>query len=84
MNADILNAGITVPEVNAYTYPQGPRGIGIRNIRQTNSKLIITFDDNTVKELDFPNWWFGTRDEYSALTAEERKECFLFFIRDEI
>ena len=83
MFKNIVNAGITTPQVNAFTYPQGPRGIGIKNISQDKNRIIITFDDDSVTDVAFPCWWFGTRDEYNSLSYEEKNRYYLHFILDD-
>lgn len=87
MFENIISAGISTPEINACTYPQGPKGpkgTGIKNISQDKNRIIITFDDDSVQELAFPDWWFGTREEYNSLTDEEKNRYYLHFIRDDI
>ena len=84
MNVDILNAAISLPQVNAYTYPCGPRGVGISSVTQDDNRIILTFDDNRVTELAFPAWWFGTKEEYALLTYEQKQTYFMFFILDDI
>lgn len=87
MFENIINAGISTPEVNAYTYPQGPKGpqgTGIKSISQDKNKIIITLDDDSTQELAFPDWWFGTREEYNALSYEEKSRYYLHFIMDDV
>lgn len=84
MNSDIINVSVTTPQINAYTYPQGPRGVGIAAVTQSNNKIIVTLEDNSVSELDFPAWWFGTKEEYATLSLAQKQSYFLFFIKDNI
>lgn len=81
---DIVNASITTPQVNAYTYPQGPRGYGIKSISQDRNKIIFTFDNGETQEITFPDWWFGSIEQYNALPLEDRSSCYLYFILDDI
>ena len=81
---NILNASISTTEVNAATYPQGPRGKGIKSIRQDLNSIIITLDDDSEYTVAFPDWWFGTIDEYNAIPIEDRTKHYLYFIRDDV
>ncbi len=82
MNCKTVKADIKCPAVNAFTFPEGPRGVGIKDILQDKNKLIILFDNETSKTLEMPNWWFGTRDEYNSLSAEERASRDIYFIEE--
>ena len=77
-----IRAEICVPSVGAFTFPEGPRGKGIREILQTKNELIIIFDDGVRQILPFPDWWFGTRSEYNRLSAEEKQNKDLYFIEE--
>ncbi len=77
-----LNASITVPEVAASTYPQGPKGIGISSFTQNGNIITVTFDDGSTETLTFPDWWFGTMAEYNAMTDEEKSLYTLHFIEE--
>lgn len=79
---NIINASISTPEIKGCTYPQGPRGIGIKSISQDADSIIITLDDNSVHTIAFPAWWFGTADEYNALSSEKKTAYYLYFIKD--
>lgn len=81
---NILNASISTPQVNASTCPQGPRGKGIKSIRQDLNSIIITLDDDSEYTVAFPDWWFGTIDEYNAIPIEDRTKHYLYFIRDDV
>lgn len=83
MNDFVMNASITTPEISACTYPQGPRGIGIKSITQDKNNIIITFDDGATQNLKFPDWWFGSIEEYNSLTSVQKREYSFFFIREE-
>ena len=84
MNSDIINASVTAPQINACTYPQGPRGVGIASVTQSNNSIIVTMEDGNTSELEFPAWWFGTKEEYASLDFSQKQRFFLFFIRDDI
>lgn len=77
-----INASISVPVINAYTYPQGPRGVGIKSITQDGNTVTIVLDDNSKSKLTFPDWWFGTRAEYNAMTQDEKNMFELHFIEE--
>lgn len=77
-----VNAGIITQQVNAYTFPSGPRGIGIKDVAQKGNTIVFTFDNDSVEEFVFPDWWFGTRDEYNALTDNEKTSKQLYFIEE--
>ena len=77
-----IRASVTVPSADAYTFPAGPRGTGIKEITQTKNEIIIVFDDDTRQVLSFPDWWFGTRNEYNRLSQEERCSKDLYFIEE--
>ena len=64
------------------TYPTGPRGRGIKEISQTQNRLIVTYDDDKTQEFMLPDWWFGTREEYNSLPEAEKTEKSLYFIEE--
>lgn len=78
-----VNANISVPDITAYTYPQGPRGVGINSIKQNKNIITVIFDDEREFELSFPNWWFGTRKEYNNMSDEEKNGYYLHFIEED-
>lgn len=78
-----VNASISVPNVNVLTYPQGPRGVGISSVKQDKNIITIIFDDGRECKLSFPNWWFGTRNEYNNMSDEEKNRYYLHFIEEE-
>lgn len=82
MSEYTVNASISVPEVNACTYPQGPRGTGIQSVSQNKDVITVTLDDGRQFSVTFPDWWFGTRNEYNLLTQEERDSFYLHFIEE--
>ncbi len=78
----IISAGITTPHVDAYTFPSGPRGAGIKAVVQEDNTIIFTFDDESIEKFIFPDWWFGTREEYNRLSDREKTEKQLYFIEE--
>ncbi len=64
------------------TYPTGPRGRGISEIHQTENRLTVTYDDGVTQDFQLPDWWFGTRDEYNSLPADEKTSKSLYFIEE--
>ncbi len=78
----IISAGITTPHVDAYTFPSGPRGAGIKSVIQEDNTIIFTFDDESIEKFVFPDWWFGTREEYNSLSDREKTEKQLYFIEE--
>ncbi len=76
------NISLSVPEINVSTYPQGPRGTGIKSISQNKNVITVTFDDGRESVLTFPHWWFGTKDEYNSLSEEEKAGYYLHFIEE--
>ena len=78
----IISAGITTPNVEAYTFPSGPRGAGIKSVTQDGNSIIFTFEDDTMENFVFPDWWFGTRTEYNRLSDKEKREKQLYFIEE--
>lgn len=83
MDNQIISAEIITPEISAYTFPSGPKGNGITNIEMVGNTLVFTFDDGATQNVVFPLWWFGTRSEYNAMTAEKRAEYTLHFIEED-
>lgn len=77
-----ISAQITTPRVDAYTFPSGPRGAGIKSVVQDGNNIIFTFDDGFVENFVFPDWWFGTREEYNKLSDYEKKSRQLYFIEE--
>lgn len=77
-----LEASVNTPSVNAFTFPSGPRGAGIKSVSQTGNSIIFTFDDDVVEQFIFPEWWFGTRHEYNSLSAAEKTSKMLYFIQE--
>lgn len=82
MELKTVKASIKTPVVNAYTFPEGPRGRGIKEIVQDKNKLDILFDDDTHQLIEMPNWWFGTRAEYNRLSSYEKKSRDIYFIEE--
>lgn len=79
----VINTDILVPDVKVSTYPQGPRGVGIKSITQQDNYIYITFDDGNGSIINFPDWWFGTKEMYYALSPEERNRFSIHFIRED-
>lgn len=77
-----INAFLTTPKVDAFTFQSGPRGIGIKSITQDGNTIIITYDDGKTSSLTFPDWWFGTRREYNNLSANDKMRYYIFFIEE--
>lgn len=77
-----VDAGIITPQVNAYTFPSGPRGVGIKDVTQEGNTIVFTFDNDSVEKFVFPDWWFGTRSEYNALSEGEKTSKQLYFIEE--
>lgn len=69
--------------VNIKTYPQGERGYGIKSVTQSGNVLTVTFDDGTQQTLDMLDWWFGSADEYNALSDESKNQKSLYFIEED-
>ncbi|MBR5232975.1 MAG: hypothetical protein IKW03_02075 [Clostridia bacterium] len=82
MECKTVKAEIKSPVVNAFTFPEGPRGIGIKEIRRINNVMIITFDDDRQQVLEMPDWWFGTRTEYNNLSESQKYEKEIYFIEE--
>lgn len=82
MDMKTVRASIKCPSVHAYTFPEGPRGRGIRQVIQQGNKLEFIFDDDTSQLVVMTNWWFGTRTEYDKLLPEEKKAYELCFIEE--
>lgn len=78
----IISAGITTPHVDAYTFPAGPRGKGIKSVTQYENTIVFTFDDDSLENFVFPDWWFGTRTEYNNLSDAEKTSKQLYFIEE--
>lgn len=79
---DCINVEIKTPDICVQTYPAGPRGIGIKSIEQEDNKIIMTFDNGQVNVIEIPDWWFGTRNEYNALSEAEKTSKSLYFIEE--
>ena len=77
-----VQAFVQPEKINAYTVPSGPRGNGIKTITQYGNQIIVTYDNDKQDILNFPDWWFGTRAQYNALTREERNKYYLYFIEE--
>lgn len=82
MNDVNITASVTAPEVRAFTLPAGPKGVGIRKVTLSGNLITIEYDDGNTQTLSLPGWWFGTRAQYNALTAEEKAEYSLHFIEE--
>ncbi len=82
MDMKTVRASIKCPSVNAFTFPEGPRGRGIKEIVQHENQLNIIYDDETTQLVILTNWWFGTRNEYNALLPEEKTAYELYFIEE--
>lgn len=82
MNGFEIETKLIVPEVNVRTCPQGPRGVGIRNITQNGNVLTVTYDDGSTQDLTFPAWWFGTLEEYYSMSEDEKKNHYIHFIEE--
>lgn len=78
----IISAGFTTPHVDAYTFPSGPRGAGIRSVTQEDNTIVFKFDDGSIENFIFPDWWFGTRNQYNELSHEEKTSKQLYFIEE--
>lgn len=81
-DCNCLCAGIETPVVNACTYPTGQRGNGIKSIKQQENLLTVTYDDGNEQTFELPDWWFGTRNEYNSLSAEEKTSKSMYFIEE--
>lgn len=81
-NGNNICARIETPVVNACTYPTGPKGNGIKSIKQQENSLTVTYDNDEKQVFDLPDWWFGTRSEYNSLSASEKTEKSLYFIEE--
>ncbi|MBR3868072.1 MAG: hypothetical protein IKM66_02035 [Clostridia bacterium] len=81
-DCNCVYAQIQTPQVNAATYPTGPRGNGIKSIEQHENLLTVTYDNGKTQVFELPDWWFGTRAQYNALSADEKKEKSLYFIEE--
>ncbi len=77
-----LDVKVTTPQINAYTYPSGPKGVGIKEIIQSQNKILFILDDNKERIVEFPNWWFGTAESYNRLSAEDKHKYELYFIEE--
>ena len=44
-DCNCVYAEILTPQVNAATYPAGPKGNGIKNIEQHENRLTVTYDN---------------------------------------
>lgn len=75
-------ADILTPQVSASTYPAGPKGNGIKSISQQENRLTVTYDNGETQVFELPDWWFGTRDEYNALSSDEKTAKSLYFIEE--
>lgn len=82
-NNNTINAFITPETVDAYTFPCGPRGVGIKSISQDGNIITVTYDDGRINNLTFPVWWFGTRAQYNALSVSDRMNYYIYFIEED-
>ena len=82
MNEPIITAGVSTPEVRAFTMPAGPQGVGIKRVTLSGNIVTIEYDNGNKQTLSLPGWWFGTREEYNAMTSEEKAEYSLHFIEE--
>lgn len=82
MNNLRIDTSIVVPDINVSTYPQGPRGVGIKSITQNGNSLTVTYDDGRTQEITFPDWWFGTAEMYHSMSADEKKKHYIHFIEE--
>lgn len=82
MNKQTLIANIKTPNIEAYTFPAGPKGVGIEKIGLDKNKLAIDLTDGRQQIVELPDWWFGTRAEYNALTKAEKDRYVLHFIEE--
>ncbi len=82
MNKCHIDAFIDTETIDAYTYPSGPRGVGIKSITQDENNIVITYDDGANSVLEFPSWWFGTRADYNKLSPSERAKYYIYFIEE--
>ncbi len=80
MSESKINVQINTPKINAYTYPSGPKGIGIKEVKQYGNKIQLIFDDESESVFEFPNWWFGTANDYNNLSFTEKQSKELYFI----
>lgn len=81
-DCNCLCAEILTPQVKAVTFPTGPKGNGIKSIKQQENRLTVTYDNGEEQIFELPDWWFGTRTEYNALSANEKTEKSLYFIEE--
>ena len=79
-DCNCVYAEIQTPHINAVTYPAGPRGYGIKSIQQHENRLTVTYDNGETQVFELPDWWFGTRSQYNALSQDEKTEKSLYFI----
>ena len=77
-----VNAKLQIPEICVQTYPTGPRGFGIKEIKQEENRLTVTYEDGKTQVFELPDWWFGTRSEYNSLSESEKTEKSLYFIEE--
>ena len=77
-----VEADILIPDVRVCTYPQGPRGIGITLIELDGNEICFHMDNGLIHSIPIPGWWFGTKEEYYALSEEEKKQNVLHFIEE--
>ncbi len=82
MDIKSFEVNVEPQKVEAKTYPAGPRGTGIKSVTQNGNDFKITFDDGSEQCFSIPDWWFGTREEYNALSSEEKQSRALYFIEE--
>lgn len=77
-----VKVNISQPTIRAVTLPAGTQGRGIKNIKQYENILAVTYDDGEIQEFFLPDWWFGTRTEYNNLSEDNKKSKSLYFIEE--
>ena len=81
-NRNCNSVSIETPVINVSTLPAGPKGNGIKSIRQHENLLTVTYDNGEEQIFELPDWWFGTRNEYNSLSESEKAEKSLYFIEE--
>ena len=82
MEHKTIKASIKSPVINAYTFPEGPKGRGIKKITHEKNMLTILYDDESSQIIPMLNWWFGTRSEYNCLLPSEKNQYEMYFIEE--
>lgn len=81
-NSNRICVSVETPVINACTLPSGPKGNGIKSIKQHENMLTVTYDNGEEQNFELPDWWFGTRAEYNNLSESEKKSKSLYFIEE--